>query len=76
MHCFVFFETATGALLWEGVHRAMTRKPGDLPAWVALCHGPGVGYGTVSFPSERRIRYGWGRMDQRLAGELRPFALH
>lgn len=28
--------TATGET-WEGVHRATTREPGDLPAWVAHC---------------------------------------
>src|SRR3546814_1787020 len=38
-------RTATGAT-WEGVHQALTREPGDLPAWVAQCLGPGKGRGT------------------------------
>ncbi len=40
--------SATG-VTWEGVHRALTREPGDLPAWVAQCQGPGKGRGTEGF---------------------------
>ena len=40
--------------IWEGVHQAMTREPGDLPAHRSLLPGPGDGHGTVTLPSERR----------------------
>ncbi|GEM_PF-5523648 len=36
-----------GRSAWEGVHRATTREPGDLPASGRSCPGPGGGRGTV-----------------------------
>ena len=46
-------RAATGET-WEGAYRAMTREPGDLPAWVAQCLGPGNGHGTE--PSVRATK--------------------
>src|SRR3546814_16932728 len=58
-------RTATGAT-WEGVHRALTREPGDLPAWVAQCQGPGKGRGTEV--SVERRPGGWSRLGAGVAG--------
>jgi len=35
------------AQVWEGVHQAVTREPGDLPAHRSLLPDPGDGHGTV-----------------------------
>lgn len=32
--------------IWEGVHRALTREPGDLPALSLMLSDPGDGRGT------------------------------
>jgi len=45
--------------IWEGVHRAVTRKPGDLPAHGRSCPDPGIGRGTVL--SVWATTCGWGR---------------
>lgn len=38
---------ATARQAWEGVHQAVTREPGDLPALGRSCFGPGDGRSTV-----------------------------
>src|SRR5687767_14909677 len=64
------FGSATG-VTWEGVHRALTREPGDLPAWVAQCQGPGKGRGTEV--SVERRPSGWSRFGAGAAG-ITPLA--
>ncbi len=42
-----FVPQPLGRKAWEGMHRAVTREPGDLPAHGRSCHGPGGDQGTV-----------------------------
>jgi cobalamin biosynthesis protein CobW len=45
--------------VWEGVHQAVTREPGDLPAHWSLLPDPGVGHGTVTLRlSDEAVRLG------------------
>lgn len=69
-------------LFREGVHQVMTREPGDLPAWVAQCLGPGKGRGTAESPFERQqvVRLGAATVTslfrRRPARRAAPFGFH
>lgn len=56
--------SAVAAGTGKAVHQALTRKPGNLPAYGSLLPGPRGWPGTVPLPPERR-RSGWGRTVRR-----------
>ena len=65
-------RAATGShRIREGVHRALTREPGDLPALSLMLSDPGVGRGTERVRSSDEP-CGWGRTRCRGSRAPRP----